>query len=67
MSERNPDDKPIRQCVCFAVTFKEILKAGPSTIEEIQAAYGCSTSCGLCLPYLQRMLETGETEFAILP
>jgi len=25
---------------------------------------GCGAQCGLCRPYLRRMLETGETVFA---
>jgi bacterioferritin-associated ferredoxin len=24
---------------------------------------GCGAQCGLCKPYLRRMLRTGETEF----
>jgi bacterioferritin-associated ferredoxin len=24
---------------------------------------GCGTQCGLCRPYLRRMLRTGETAF----
>jgi bacterioferritin-associated ferredoxin len=31
-------------------------------------ATGCGEQCGLCLPYLRRMLATGETTFStILP
>jgi NAD(P)H-nitrite reductase large subunit len=30
---------------------------------EIARRYGCGSCCGLCRPYIERMLETGETVF----
>lgn len=41
-------------------------RSGWRTVEQITAATGCGWGCGFCLPYLQRMLETGETELPIL-
>ncbi len=37
-----------------------------STVEQISEAVGCGTGCGLCRPYLQKMLISGEVEFGIL-
>jgi bacterioferritin-associated ferredoxin len=32
-------------------------------LDELAQATGCGAGCGLCRPYLRRMLATGETEF----
>jgi bacterioferritin-associated ferredoxin len=32
-------------------------------LADIQRETGCGAGCGLCRPYLRRMLETGQTEF----
>jgi len=66
-----PQEKPVRACLCYPHTFAE-LKAlaerhGWQKVEEITRAVGCGSGCGLCRPYLEKMLATGETAFAILP
>lgn len=33
------------------------------TIDELTAATGCGGQCGLCRPYLRRMLIDGTTVF----
>ncbi len=38
-------------------------RAGGWNLEELVAATGCGATCGLCRPYLRRMLATGEAEF----
>jgi bacterioferritin-associated ferredoxin len=46
--------------------FAELLplaRANRWGLEALAAATGCSLQCGLCRPYLRRMLETGETVF----
>ena len=58
------DPTPIRKCVCFDLSFSELKRSELRTLEEIASKYGCTTGCGLCEPYIQRMLQTGETEFA---
>jgi bacterioferritin-associated ferredoxin len=40
-----------------------LARAGGWGLEEIARATGCGAGCGLCRPYLRRMLATGETEF----
>ena len=53
-------------CVCRRVPFAILLplaRAEGWGLEELAAATGCGAGCGLCRPYLRRMLITGETEF----
>ncbi len=62
--------KPVHSCLCFPHSFQEIKhiveSEGWSTVEEITLGMECGGGCGLCRPYLQRMLDTGETEFAVI-
>lgn len=64
------DPTPIRRCVCIDKTFAELkqlaAERGLRTVGALLRASGAAAGCGLCRPYLQRMLETGETEFPIL-
>ena len=64
-------DKPVRSCLCYPFTFAEIKAEADreewTTVEEITDALGCGGGCGLCRPYLAKMLQTGETAFAVLP
>ena len=57
----------IDRCVCFGQPFAD-LKAvaeatGATTVEGLQAVVGFGRKCGLCRPYVRRMLATGETAF----
>jgi hypothetical protein len=60
----------ITRCVCFKRTFaelKEIAEAtGARTVVELQQYAVFGRSCSLCLPYVERMLATGEVEFTEL-
>ena len=40
-----------------------LARAADWGLDELVAATGCGAGCGLCRPYLRRMLATGETEF----
>ena len=61
----NDPTKPIRKCVCFDTTFEVLRQSGLRTVEEIAKQYGCTTNCGLCKPYIERMLVSGETGFGV--
>jgi bacterioferritin-associated ferredoxin len=61
------DPTPVRRCVCFDKTFEELRLAGVASVEEAAERFGCGTKCGICRPYIQLMIETGETAFAVLP
>jgi bacterioferritin-associated ferredoxin len=56
----------VTMCVCRQVPFARLLpmaRAGGWDVDGIARATGCGAGCGLCRPYLRRMLATGETEF----
>jgi bacterioferritin-associated ferredoxin len=53
-------------CICKATSF-EVLYAQATAegwdLAALMRETGCGAQCGLCRPYLRRMLRTGETEF----
>ncbi len=56
----------IDRCVCYQVTFVDVLKDAREkqrTIAEVELSLGCGGGCGLCRPYLRRCLRTGQTSF----
>ena len=56
----------VSTCLCRRVSFASLLplaRAAGWGLDELVAATGCGAGCGLCRPYLRRMLATGETEF----
>lgn len=57
----------VTHCICHARSFEEIKgiasKDGFSSVEELQIEDICSNSCQMCEPYVEMMLETGETAF----
>jgi bacterioferritin-associated ferredoxin len=64
-------EEPVRACICYPHSFAEIKtkaqEMGWTTVQEITAALGCGSGCGHCRPYLEMMLGTGKTAFAVLP
>ncbi len=57
----------IDRCICFDVPFAHLKKVagdtGASTVEALQAHAVFGQKCGLCRPYVRRMLRTGQTAF----
>lgn len=57
----------VSKCICHKRDFAEIKayaeEKGYQTVEELQTDKFCSCSCGLCIPYVELMLKTGDTEF----
>ena len=57
----------IDRCVCFERTFSELKQvaedARMDSVPELQEHVTFGSNCGLCLPYVERMLLTGETTF----
>ena len=56
----------VAMCVCRRMPFATLLplaRAEAWGLDELTTATGCGADCGLCRPYLRRMLATGETEF----
>ncbi len=61
----------VTKCVCFDRTFSELKKiaaqAGVSNVQQLQSHVDFGKKCGLCLPYVKLMLETGRTSFDVIP
>ena len=57
----------IDRCFCYATTFRDIRDVarttGAGSVEALQAHILFGENCGLCHPYVRRMLRTGETVF----
>lgn len=57
----------VDRCVCFGRTFADLQavaeRTGAATVEALQAHAAFGRKCGLCRPYVRRMLATGETVF----
>lgn len=60
----------VTKCICFDTTFeemKEIMVANNiRTIDELRKIKTVASNCRLCVPYIERMIETGETSFEII-
>jgi bacterioferritin-associated ferredoxin len=56
----------IDRCVCMRFPFTALLALARHEswgLPEVMRETGCGDECGLCRPYLRRMLLTGETVF----
>jgi len=56
----------ITRCLCRGVAFAQLLPLARRegwNLDELMRRTGCGNGCGLCRPYLRRMLATGETVF----
>ena len=57
----------IDRCVCFDLPFTRLRalseKHGLKTVEELAAHAKFAGNCRMCVPYVKRMLATGETAF----
>jgi bacterioferritin-associated ferredoxin len=61
-----PDAVQVDQCICRSTRFEDLLpqaKAHGWDLADLMRETGCGAQCGLCRPYLKRMLRTGETVF----
>ena len=62
----NPPAVLIDRCICRNRRFEDLLpeaRARAWSLNEMIRATGCGGQCGLCRPYLRRMLDAGETVF----
>ena len=56
----------VTQCICCRVPFTRLLarvREHGWTLGDMMRETGCGDQCGLCRPYLRRMIATGETTF----
>jgi bacterioferritin-associated ferredoxin len=59
----------VNRCLCFDVSFerlKEIADRTGGGLLEAHRQTGCGARCGLCIPYIQVMLKTGETDLPVM-
>ena len=58
----------VDRCVCFDVRFERLrayATARDADIDALQERFGCGRGCGLCVPFIRRMLKTGQTSFTL--
>ena len=57
----------ISKCVCFDTTFlemKKIMKTNDlKNLDELRKIKEVGTNCRLCVPYIEKMIRTGQTVF----
>lgn len=57
----------VNRCICFKRRFDELKRVaethGAKTVAQLQKHVPFGMSCMLCVPYVEKMLKTGETEF----
>lgn len=60
----------VDRCICFSKTFAELkslaLRHRLRDIASLQSVTAFGLRCGLCRPYVERMLETGRTAFPVI-
>lgn len=60
----------VDRCICFSKTFAELKEIArrhrAGTVTALQGTTEFGLRCGLCKPYVARMLETGQTVFVPL-
>ena len=59
----------VNRCICFDRSFDEVLEIAETTgggLLEAHKQTGCGARCGLCLPYIQYMLRTGDTDLPVM-
>ncbi|GMV24574.1 MAG: hypothetical protein AMXMBFR58_06050 [Phycisphaerae bacterium] len=55
---------PVDRCACLGVTFESLREMAVQqslNAEELCRKTGCGAACGMCVPYIEEMLETGKT------
>lgn len=59
----------VERCICHKVPFEHALACaranGCTTVAELQHHLPLGTGCGLCIPYMQCALETGQTDLPV--
>ena len=60
----------VSRCSCYDVSFAELkgmLDREPGlTVQDLMQRTGCGGDCGMCVPYIRLMMETGETKLPVL-
>lgn len=59
-------DATVTHCICTGQSFAQLLERARAegwNLQELRDATGAAEHCESCLPYLARMMRTGETRF----
>ncbi len=60
----------VDRCICYSKPFCELKKiAAREDVRDVAALQSCvefGLKCGLCKPYVERMLTTGRTRFPVM-
>jgi NAD(P)H-nitrite reductase large subunit len=60
----------VDRCICFNITFAELKaisdRTGVRSLDTLQQTVDFGLRCGLCKPYVERMLETGRVVFPVI-
>lgn len=59
----------VTHCLCRREPFAQLLPRARERgwdLADLMRETGCGAQCGLCRPYLRRMLATGQTVFTEL-
>lgn len=64
------EDMSVTRCICFDQSFESALRTARehacTTVAGLQEYLAISGGCGLCVPYVQRTIETGETVIPVM-
>ena len=59
----------VTHCICANLSFAELLRLARErgwNFAELTEQTGATRGCGMCTPYVARMLRTGETSFDVM-
>jgi bacterioferritin-associated ferredoxin len=59
-------NKPVKMCICGNIPFAVLKELGVTSLDDAAERFGAGANCGLCRPYIEKMIQTGETEFEII-
>ncbi len=60
----------VNRCVCMNVKFAAMKQWASEqdkqvTLDDLVQQFDCTKGCGMCKPYIEHMLETGDTEIPL--
>ena len=59
----------VTRCICHERSFAQIQEFAEqmdiNEVRDLQREDYCSNGCGFCIPYIELMFKTGETEFEV--
>ncbi len=60
----------VDRCVCLNLSFEELKRRaedGSLSARQLRDVTGCGGGCGMCVPYIHVMLQTGDTSLPVMP